>query len=145
MVAVLRIRLARGSWQKRARPRHASPYAACVSIADAHAEALFCITRSMWDAVTPGLRGVSYLLTDKTLQVRWQYEAAPDEWLRELVSMAETEAWADYWRTHEVEYLAEHVPVTRDRYINWQEDERWVFLRYEPAHLPDRYEQGPKV
>ena len=99
----------------------------------------------MLDRVTPGLRGVSYLLSDKTLHVRWQYEDAPDEWVRELVSEAETETIADYWKTHEVACLAEHLPITRARDINWQKGERWVFLRYEPAHPPDGFEQGPEV
>lgn len=96
-------------------------------------DVLFFISRSLWNRVTPGLRGVSYLLSEASLNVRWMYEDAPGEWVREVVHEAETECIADLWQSHEVAYLAEHLPLPEPRGVALQAGERWVYLRYEAS------------
>lgn len=67
------------------------------------------------------------------MRVRWIYEHAPDDWVREIVSDAETECIADFWQSHEVVYAAEHLPIDEPRDIAWQLGERWVYLRHEAS------------
>ncbi|KRF11554.1 hypothetical protein ASG90_17695 [Nocardioides sp. Soil797] len=92
---------------------------------------MFSIMRSLWDRVTPDLRGVAFSLVDSVLEVRLLYADSPDAATVAMVSEAETECVADFWSSWEVNYRAEHVPVDRPRTLH--EDERWVFLRHEPA------------
>lgn len=98
-------------------------------------DVLFSVNRSLWDRVTPDLRGVSYLVTDNSLSVRWFYAEAIDDRTRELVSQAETECLADLWPARQVSYSTEHLPMQESRNIDWASGEHWVFLRYE-AHRP---------
>ncbi|WP_418062863.1 hypothetical protein [Pimelobacter simplex] len=91
---------------------------------------LFSITRSLWDRVTPDLRGVAYEISDSALRVRFVYAVEPDVQTVELVSEAETECIADFWQSHEVSYFATHLPNDQPRDL--EPGERWVFLRYEP-------------
>jgi hypothetical protein len=93
-------------------------------------DVLFSIVRSLWDRVTPELRGVAYVREVGSLRVRFMYADAPDEWILETVSYAETECIADFW-PDEVSYVAEHLPVERRREL--QHGECWVYLRYEPS------------
>lgn len=96
-----------------------------------HADALFSINRSLWDRVTPDLRGVSYLMADNSVAVRWFYAEVIEDWMKEIVSEAETECMADFWPTLEVSYRPEHLPIQKTRNIDWANGERWVFLRCE--------------
>jgi SAM-dependent methyltransferase/uncharacterized protein YuzE len=95
------------------------------------ADVICSIGGSMWDRVTPDLRGVAYELTDDAIRARWVYADEPDEWMSEEVSCAQTECIADFWQTHQVEYVAEHLPVDRPREL--RPGERWVYLRHEPS------------
>jgi len=77
------------------------------------------------------MRGIAYLLGDSTLAVRFLLAEEPDERTLELISYAETECIADFWQTHEVSYVAEHVPRHQSRDL--RPGERWVILRHEPS------------
>lgn len=94
-----------------------------------HLEAIACISRSMWEKVTPDLRAVAYKLTDLSLAVRFVYASTPTQEQIEMVSVAETECMADFWQTHSVAYSAEALAVVQERTL--AEGERWVYLRYE--------------
>lgn len=109
---------------------------------DSNSDTLFSVSRSLWERVTPGLRGVSYLTTETSLRVRWFYADPPDEWVRELVSFAETECIADFGPAKVVTYSAEHLPVEEALTVAWEQGEQWVFLRYEPDTEADRAEGG---
>ncbi|WP_421735200.1 hypothetical protein [Cellulomonas sp.] len=96
-----------------------------------HADALFSITRSLWERLTVEMRGVAYLLDDSTLTVRFLLASEPDEETLELISEAEAECLADFWPTHQVSYVAEHLP--KDDVRQLRPGERWVIIRYESA------------
>ncbi|MFJ4108219.1 hypothetical protein [Oerskovia enterophila] len=95
-----------------------------------HVDALLSITRSLWDRLTPEMRGVAYALGDTALTVRFLLADEPDEAVLKLISEAETECIADCWQTHDVSYVAEHIPPHLPRDL--RPDERWVIARYEP-------------
>jgi hypothetical protein len=94
-------------------------------------DALFSVIRSLWDRVVPDLRGVAYSATDSEVRVRFLFANSPSAKAVEMVSEAETECVADYWQTHEVAYLASHVPVGEPRDL--EPGERWAYLRHEPS------------
>ncbi|MFC8732524.1 hypothetical protein ACFT5B_08705 [Luteimicrobium sp. NPDC057192] len=95
-----------------------------------HADALFSITRSLWDRLSADIRGVAYLLGESTLAVRFMLANEPDEMRLGMISDAETECIADFWQTHHVSYIAEHLPSHLPRVL--RPGERWVIVRYEP-------------
>lgn len=101
-----------------------------------HWAALFSISRSLWDRVTPDLRGVAYTLTASDLAVRFMYEVEPTELILDLVNDAEGECIADFWPTVTVSFVAESLPVDQPRRIKDAEGERWFFLRYESSDPP---------
>ncbi len=94
-----------------------------------HNAALASVSRALWDIVTPELRGVAYAVTGTNLRVRFLYANEMSEEEYELVSEAETESMADYLPPFEVEFVAEHVPISERR--EPRSDEHWVYLRRE--------------
>lgn len=91
--------------------------------------------RSTWDRVTPDLRAIAYRIDASTLNVRFIYAYPLTDWTSENVAFAETECSADFWPTHQVSFVAEHVPVEQPRELG--EGEAWAFVRYEmPSGLP---------
>jgi len=99
------------------------------------ADAVLSISRSLWGRLTPDVRAVAYRLDDATLTVRFLLADEPDGVVAELVSEAETECIADFWRTHTVSYVTEHVPPPQP--VELQPGERWFLVRYEPSSVEE--------
>ena len=103
---------------------------------DLRAEVLLSVSRALWGQVTPELRGVACRWTgnsaqDAAVQVKFIYERSPSELEIELVSEAESELWADFPDGH-VECSVLPYQGLLSRVL--EQDEEWVYLRYEPLN-----------
>ncbi|MEI8408587.1 MULTISPECIES: hypothetical protein [unclassified Kribbella] len=100
---------------------------------------LLSLQRALWQQVTPDLRGVAVTWTGELdagadVRVRFLYEGAVADLQKECVSEAETYFAADFGEDLSTVFTA--VP---DAGLELEQDEEWVFLRWEPTpEMPDR-------
>ncbi|MBL0888727.1 DUF7660 family protein [Myceligenerans indicum] len=92
---------------------------------------LLSLQRALWDAVTPGLRGVTMRLSESKIEGRMLYDHDPDATDREDCSLVETHVLADLPDDVAVRLKAVAVVPPEERMLLAAEE--WVYLRKEPA------------
>jgi hypothetical protein len=95
---------------------------------------LLSLQSALWDAVTPGLRGVAVRFGEASIEGRMIYDHHPDSAEHEDCSLVETYVVADF--PGDVTVSLETVAVVPPEPRSLRVDEVWVYLRKEPAR-PD--------
>lgn len=98
------------------------------------ASVLLSLQSALWDAVTPGLRGVAVRFGEARIEGRMIYDHVPGPTDHEDCSLAETYVIADF--PEEVAVSLDAVAVIPPESRSLLAEEMWVYLRKEPA-LPD--------
>lgn len=88
---------------------------------------LISLQRALWDAVTPGLRGVAVRIGGPSIAARFLFDHVPDETDREDVSLAESSVMADFADDRGVAFEALRLPARQPRTL--MSGEEWVYLR----------------
>lgn len=96
---------------------------------DFRISALLSLHRSLWDLVTPNLRGVAVQIEHLRVNARFLFENDPTDDDRENVSEAETYAIADFNEDIEVVFVSTWVPISEPRDL--VPGEEWIYLRKE--------------
>lgn len=93
---------------------------------------LLNLSRALWEIPTPELRFITVKIDGGDVSARFGYDVPIDELVQELVSLAETELYADFASTPGVSitFRPEHVPQSEPREL--RDGEEWYYLRYEP-------------
>jgi hypothetical protein len=90
---------------------------------------LLSLQSSLWELVTPNLRGVTVREKYPSIEARFLFENDPTEEDRENVLEAETYTIADFSEDVEVTFSPAWIPMSEPR--NLELDEHWVYLRKE--------------
>ncbi|WP_369372025.1 hypothetical protein AB1046_01540 [Promicromonospora sp. Populi] len=96
---------------------------------DFRVSALLSLQRSLWDLVTPNLRGVAATIEHPKILVRFLFENRPTVEDRENVSEAETYTIADFTEGMDIVFTPDWVSMSQPREL--AEGEQWIYLRKE--------------
>lgn len=100
---------------------------------DIRTRALLSIQRSLWDLVTPNLRGVALAVESDVPKISARFlfaEHLSDEEILDT-SEAETYVIADFGPDVSVEFVATRCPISKPREV--LPGEEWVYLRKEAS------------